>query len=196
MFLELLAKTFKEDPKASTPRKKISAQFDISSRMVLHKPNQKRFLSYQQDFAYLNDGEETHPAHPPLNGQWGGNLDSGFSAFHLTLKNCLQQTEASSRNDAKDNDLALFVHSKPSRFFLLISFTLSTHTRTTLTLVGRLLGLHVICPHSFTRFFFQDLIQNQELSMCSLQKNNWIALDHCNVLGMQERWSLFDPQIP
>ena len=24
--------------------------------------------------------------------------------------------------------------------------------------------------------------------MCSLQKNTWIALDHFNVLGMQERW--------
>ena len=57
---------------------------------------------------------------------------TGFSAFHLTLKNCLQQTEASSRNDAKENDLAPFVHSKPcTNLFLLISFTLSTHTRMT-----------------------------------------------------------------
>ena len=39
---------------------------------------------------------------------------------------------------------------------------------------GRLLDLHVICPHSFTRFLFQDLLQNQALGsiMCSLQKES------------------------
>ena len=52
-FLESIAKTFKEHPKAPTPKKKVSAQFDISSRMALHKPNQKPSPSYQQDFAYL-----------------------------------------------------------------------------------------------------------------------------------------------
>ena len=54
VFLESIAKTLKEHPKAPTPKKKVSAQFDISSRMVLHKPNQKPSLSYQQDFAYLS----------------------------------------------------------------------------------------------------------------------------------------------
>ena len=97
------------------------------------------------------------------------------------------------------NNLALFVHSKPLANFFLISFTLSTHTRTTLILLARLLGLHVICPHSFTHFLFQDLFQNQALgnakhfhtfaqSCVPPKKNNSIALDHCNVLGMQERW--------
>ena len=51
--LESIAKTFKEHPKAPTPKKKVSAQFDISSRMAMHKPNQKPSPSYQQDFAYL-----------------------------------------------------------------------------------------------------------------------------------------------
>ena len=101
--LESIAKTFKEHPKAPTPRRRVSAQFDISLRMVLHKSNQKHSLSYHQGLAYLNDVEASGQTYPPLN-HWT-NRTAAFPAFQLTSEataNCLQQSEASSRNDAKE----------------------------------------------------------------------------------------------
>ena len=61
---ESIAKTFKEHPKDPTARRKVSAQFDISSRMVLHISNQKQSLSYHQGLVYLSDVEALHPTHP------------------------------------------------------------------------------------------------------------------------------------
>ena len=54
-------------PKVPAPRRKVSAQFDISSRMVLNKSYQKHSLSYHQGLANLNDVEASRPTHPPLN---------------------------------------------------------------------------------------------------------------------------------
>ena len=84
VFLESIAKTFKEQ--APTHRKKVKTQFDISSRMVLHKPNQKHCLSYQQDCTILNDGEASPPTHPPLN-HWTNKLPGlVFQHFSWLLK--------------------------------------------------------------------------------------------------------------
>ena len=139
VFLESIAKTFKEHPKAPTSRKKVQAQFDISSWMVLHKLNQKHSLSYQQDFTSLNDGEASRPTHPPLN-HWT-NTSPGLVFQHSTWLLKRPQSTAFKRKNCATPSLPV---SKQSctfcalttlrKLFLPISFTLSTHTRTTLTL--------------------------------------------------------------
>ena len=212
--LESIAKTFREHPKAPTPSRKVSAQFDISSWMVLHKSNQKHSLSYHQGLAYLNDAEASRPTHPPLN-HWTNSCvfrilldfwsdsqlpstetagtmwkNCSFCALKTLRKLCppdflhtfyslvqlstcwsrgqilqhgsrditrrerpkkkwvsmettvsSKQSEPCERTAERkvsllENNLALFVHSKPfPNFLLLISLTLFTQTPTTLKLL-------------------------------------------------------------
>ena len=65
-----------------------------------------------------------------------------------------------------------------ANFFLLISFALFTHTRTTLMLF------------SVARAFWQSIgkCKPRTHSLNPVFPPKRLALDHCNVLGMQERW--------
>ena len=195
------AKHSKNTPRPLRPRKK--SQLNLTFHLEWCCTNRIRNLLFhinKTSHTLYNDGEASHPTVQPIH-PWTDNEGAtwtGFSAFHLTLKNCLQQTEASSRNDAKESDLALFVHSKPcENFFLLIhtfySRSYNSHpirmaSRSSCHMSPQFYLISLSRPVSKTSIGKCKAFPHIRSIMCSLEKNTWIALDHCNVLGMQERW--------